>query len=277
MKASSFLSYRNGRWLWVGLICAAALIVSYVFYRRAIVPHGGTAMGLLYGIIGTLAIAILMVLGVRKRRYSSGIGTLQGWTSAHVYLGLLTLLIIPLHAGFSFGWDIHTLAFALLALVVFSGIAGVMLYRIVPARLTRFEAAMPAEKIDKEIQNVMADVRALAKHKSDRFVKIYLEEVDRMKRRRFEGWRLVLRSGQPDLLSRRVESMSRIVSSIPPHEYEDFQRLSQLLIKHSQLESSLMAQMTLRNAMEAWLYLHVPVSLAMVAAVFLHLIAVFYY
>ena len=38
-----------------------------------------------------------------------------------------------------------------------------------------------------------------------------------------------------------------------------------------------MLQMRLRNAMEAWLYVHVPLSFGMVVAVFLHLLAVFYY
>jgi hypothetical protein len=277
MKESSFLTYRNGRWLWVGLFSGLGLIVSYILYRQRIVPSGGTAVGLVYGVIGTVAIAALMALGIRKRRYGSGLGTLQGWTSVHVYLGLLSLLIIPLHAGFSFGFDIHTLAFVLLAMVVLSGIAGVMLYRTIPARLTRFESSLPAEKIDQEIRNVWADVRALAKNKSDRFVKIYLEEVQSIKRRRFQGWRILLRGEQPDLLGQRVASMSRIVSSIPPSEHEDFQRLSQLLLKQSQLESSLILQMTLRNAMEAWLYVHVPVTMAMAVAVVLHLIAVFYY
>jgi hypothetical protein len=38
-----------------------------------------------------------------------------------------------------------------------------------------------------------------------------------------------------------------------------------------------MSQMRLKNALEAWLYVHLPVSIAMVVAVVVHVVAAFYY
>ena len=65
-----------------------------------------------------------MLLGVRKRRYRSGTGSLQGWTSAHVYIGTSLLVIVTLHTAFEFGWNVHTAAYALMVLVIDSGFIG---------------------------------------------------------------------------------------------------------------------------------------------------------
>jgi predicted cation transporter len=50
-----------------------------------------------------------------------------------------------------------------------------------------------------------------------------------------------------------------------------------LLLKKTQLEVDLMHQMRLRNALQAWLYVHVPVSVAMLVAVGIHIFVVFWY
>lgn len=273
----TFLTYRGKRWLWISVVAAAGLIGSYLDYRRRMLPHGGTVMGLLYGVIGTAIILVLMALGLRKRRYASGVGTLQGWTSAHVYLGLLALLIIPLHAGFKFRLDFHTFAFVLLTIVVVSGVIGVVLYLSIPARLTRFEAGLQADKVDREINRLLADMRDLARDKSDAFVNVFREEVAKTVGQKLRGWRLLLSGPGADLITGRTEELALTVAQIPAQEHSEFQTLTKLILQKCQLESNLVSQMRLRNALEAWLYVHLPVSCAMMAAVLVHIVLVFYY
>lgn len=277
IMGETFLTYRGKRWLWVSIAAAAVLIGSYLDYRRRMLPHGGTLMGLFYGLLGTAIILVLMALGIRKRRYSSGVGSLQGWTSAHVYLGLLVLLIIPLHAGFKFRFDFHTLAFVLLVLVVVSGLVGVALYLSVPTRLTRFEAGLQADKVDHEINRLLADMRDLAKDKSDAFVRVYRDEVAKTVGEKPRGWRLLWFGPGADPVTRRTEELARTVPQIPAQEHGEFQTLTKLMLQKSQLEANLQSQMRLRNALEAWLYVHLPVSIAMLAAVVVHIVFVFYY
>jgi len=253
------------------------LVLHYVSYQSRTVAYGGSVEGLLYGVAGTGLIVILMYLGHRKRSYASGTGTLQGWVSAHVYLGLLTLLLIPMHAGFRFGWDVHTLAFVLLAVVVLSGVVGLFLYQSIPGRLTRYEAGQQADKIDPEIARLLSDMRALMKGKSDVLVQIYKAELAASQNRAPKGWSLLLKGLGGDLLSARSADLAKKVATIPSSDQATFQILSQLLLKKTQLEVNLLHQMRLRNALQAWLYVHVPVSIAMVFAVGVHLIAVFLY
>jgi hypothetical protein len=273
---TSLLTYASGRWFWISCVSAVGLLLHYSNYRSRTVAYGGSIEGLLYGVVGTALIGVLMYLGIRRRSYSSHAGTLQGWVSAHVYLGLLTLLVIPLHAGFRFGWDVHTLAFVLLVIVVLSGAAGVLLYQITPSRLTRLEARQQADKIDPELARLLADMRALVKDKSDVLVRIYKAELAASQRRAPSGWSLI-RGQTRDLLAERSADLAAKAAAVPLEEQAAFQVLSQLLLKKAQLELNLLQQMQLRNALKAWLYVHVPVSIAMVCAVGAHLIVVFVY
>jgi hypothetical protein len=273
----SFLTYGGRRWLRFGAVSAGLLVLSYLYYRRQMLPHGGTPMGLAYGVLGTVVILLLMVLGVRKRRYGSGLGTVQGWTSAHVYLGLLTMLLIPMHAGFKFRLDIHTTAFVLMTIVVLSGVVGVLLYRTVPSRLTQLEQTIQADKVDKELSRLVLEMRALVKDKSDQFARVCQAEINRLTGRRHRGWGLLWGQGRGDRLAAKGRELAEAVTRIPQAEHKEFQILSRLIMQTVQLEETLRAQMRLRNALQAWLYVHVPVSIALLAAVLIHVIAVFYY
>ena len=112
----SFLSHAGGRWLKLGLLLIAASIAAYAWHDPAAGPNGGTWLGYTLGTIGALLILWLALLGARKRSYRSNLGTVKGWTSAHVWLGLSLLIIATLHSGFQFGWNIHTFAWALMVL-----------------------------------------------------------------------------------------------------------------------------------------------------------------
>jgi len=278
MPADTLLTYAGKRYLWLGAGAAVALLVSYYVYARATIPSGSTLGGLIYGWLGFLAILVLMFLGIRKRWYASRLGTVQGWTSAHVYLGLLTLLIIPMHAGFRFGWDIHTFAYALLVLVVLSGVVGLLIYLTVPQKLTAYESGMLPDKAEAEINRVLGEMKQLVGEKSVVLQRVYEEEIRHSQEIRPQGWRLLFKGVDPAaILSAKALDLSMILPKIPKTEQESFSQLCSLILRKTELESLLAGEMRLKNALEAWLYVHVPISFAMVVAVAIHLLVVLYY
>ncbi|KPQ31354.1 MAG: Ferric reductase like transmembrane component, partial [Porphyrobacter sp. HL-46] len=132
----SFIKHKGFRWLWIALALSAVSILGYALIDQQPRPNGGSWYGYTLGTIGFGLIIWLSLLGVRKRRINPGAWSLKAWTSAHVYLGLSLVVVGTLHTGFQIGWNVHTLAYVLMLLVIATGIYGVIVYATLPASLS---------------------------------------------------------------------------------------------------------------------------------------------
>jgi hypothetical protein len=130
------LRYSKARFLWwaLGLIALSGLL--YSTQGGVQPPNGGTWQGYVLGTIGALLIVWLALLGIRKRSYSSTMGSVPGWTSAHVYLGAALLVIATLHSAGQLGWNVHSLAYVLMFIVIVSGFYGIYTYVNYPQAIT---------------------------------------------------------------------------------------------------------------------------------------------
>src|SRR5262245_1981463 len=95
----NFLAYRRYFWGKLTLATTLVLVLSYIYYSRRVSPNGATLVGLIYGVLSFLAILLLMYYGMRKRSYTAKHWPLRAWLSFHVYIGTMTLILVPLHAG----------------------------------------------------------------------------------------------------------------------------------------------------------------------------------
>ena len=66
-------------------------------------PRGGSWMGLFFAAFGTGIVVFECLLGLRKRFPASRLGRVKTWVRAHVWLGLLSFLLILMHSGFKWG------------------------------------------------------------------------------------------------------------------------------------------------------------------------------
>jgi len=277
----NFLAY--GRYVWGKLTLATTLVlvISYIIYSRRVSPNGATLVGLIYGIISFVAVLLLMYYGMRKRSYTAKHWSLRAWLSFHVYIGTMTLLLVPLHAGFKFGFDIHTLAYVLLVMVVVSGIVGAALYLLLPRRFEPFgeELTYPmGQSTDEELRKIIRQMRALAIDKSQEFADACQTEIEYGIPKRHVGWGLLWRkSATAALVATQIEAFQDYLQHIPEVEHEAFQNLARLATQKRDLEHRMVAQMRLQNLLEAWLYIHLPVSLVMFVVVIIHILVVFYY
>jgi hypothetical protein len=274
----NFLTYRNYLWLKIAVVTLVLLTASYVLYSVSMPPHGGTTVGLAYGIVGLIAIVLLMYYGIRKRSYYANNGSLQSWLSFHSYIGVVTLILIPMHAGFKFGFDVHTLAFVLLAIVVLSGIGGAVLYLAIPRRFEYFGAEVTYNSIDTELNKIIKQMRALCIEKSAIFARTCEAEIQHGKPTKHLGWRLIWRRPvTPPTAAGHMQSFQTQLGLLPEVEYGDFQRLAVLATQKRELEYRLASQMRFQNILQAWLYIHLPVSIAMTVAIVIHIVVVLYY
>src|SRR3954467_834683 len=157
----SFLRHKGFRWLKIALFLCLAAALAYGLIDVQPRPNGGSPIGYALGTIATLLILWLTMLGLRKRAMTRGRWSLKAWTSAHVYLGLSLTVLATLHTGFQFGWNIHTLAYVLMMLVIASGALGIWAYATLPQRLhgnrgetTRKQMIESLESLDRQMHDV---------------------------------------------------------------------------------------------------------------------------
>ena len=267
----------SARWrrraFWVFLL----LVATYVYYDlRTGFTHGGSQGGIVYGALGTLAILILLYFGVRKRSYRSTWGTLEGWLQCHLYLGLLAAVLILFHTGFRFHDKVALAAFGVLLIVVASGFWGAVVYTSAPRRLTEVEGDLAPADMAEQLDQLGRTMARLAAGRSAPFQKVCTGLLAELVPERLAGWKLLF-SGERRKKSDAAAPWAAELRHVPPAEQEELRQLLVLSRQRRELHQRLLAQQRYRNQLEVWLYLHLPLSLALVALVAAHLLAVFFF
>lgn len=269
-----FLRHRGFRWLKLALAVSLVALLGYIFADVGPRANGGTWYGYTLGTIGALLIVWLALLGVRKRAMTRGKWSLKAWTSAHVYLGLALVVIATLHSGFQFGWNIHTLAYALMVLVVASGIFGMVVYATLPATLSNNREQMTQTQMVEALRatdrQLLDAAQPLPQHAADR-VRIALAEdaFGGSLARRLSGRYPACATSQA-IADFNTEDPS--VAADPA-----VIRVEALLNRRKALLERMRRHLRLKGLLEVWLFVHVPATFALLAALTAHVVSVFYY
>lgn len=264
------------KWRRRALSVLVALIVSYAVYSLTEpFTHGGSPMGVVYGVLGTLAVLGLLYYGVRKRSYRSKMGTLEGWLQVHLYLGFLSAVLILFHTGFRFHDKVAVAAFVVLLIVVASGFWGALAYTSLPRRLTAIEGDLTSEEMSAQLNQLGRAVDRLAAGKSSAFRDVAKRLLGELRPQPFAGWRILGRAGGEERLDEKL--LKALVARVQASEQADLRQLLVLARQRRELNRRLVAQQRYKNYLDVWLYLHLPLSIALVALIAAHLIAVFYY
>ena len=127
---------------------------------------GGTPLGLIFGAISFAIFIFAALLSLRKKIPLWRIGTVQRWLRAHIWLTLLTIPLVILHSGFRLGGPMTTLLLLLYAIVMISGIYGLILQHQMPALM---KERLPAETVFEQIPHIRAQLAAAAAKMRDSF------------------------------------------------------------------------------------------------------------
>jgi hypothetical protein len=264
----SFLKHKGFRWLWIALALSGISIAGYLMIDQQPRPNGGSWYGYTLGTIGFGLIIWLSLLGVRKRRINPGVWSLKAWTSAHVYLGLALIVIGTLHTGFQIGWNVHTLAYVLMLLVIITGIYGVVVYATLPASLsanrnemTRAQMLDALTAIDRQLESA---AQPLGRAEADLVIAALAQDV-------FAGGPLARLTGSYPgcATTRALRGMGG--------SGEATTRVAALLEKRREQLDQIRGALRIRAMLEIWLFIHIPLTIALIAALTAHVISVFFY
>jgi hypothetical protein len=271
-----FLRHRNFLWLKVGLVLSLLALLGYALIDVQPRPNGGSAYGYTLGTIGVLLILWLTLLGLRKRAMTRGRWSLKAWTSAHVYLGLSLVVVATLHTGFQFGWNVHTLAFALMMLVVLSGIYGIAVYATLPKALgaSRSEMTRPqmidaVMKLDRQLQSAAQPLG----HEDTAIVQLSLGEDA------FGGGLYRRLSGRYPRCrtARALAEARRRLALATGEQAQALENVATLLERKAAALARIRGHLRIKARLEIWLYVHIPVTFALIAALAAHIVSVFFY
>jgi Ca2+/Na+ antiporter len=273
-----FLSHGRMRWAKISAALSALSVLAYALIDQNPRPNGGTALGYLLGTIGLLLIIWLSTIGLRKRIITTKPFSLKAWTSAHVYLGLSLIVIGTLHSGFQLGWNVHTLAWVLMMIVIVSGIYGVVVYARLPKQLSanRNEATQPQmlEAIRTLDRQLDTSAQPLARAEAD-FVRLSLEECE------VSGglWQRLTASHPKCGNARARDAIQGLVNEQMRRGRPD-PALTQILFLLERKDAALAQvrrHIRMKTQLEIWLYLHVPMTFALMVALTAHMLSVFIY
>ncbi len=289
----SMLDYAKRRYLKIAVALCVVSIIAYAWHDPLSPPNGGTWLGYTLGGIGAALILWLTALGVRKRSYSSSLGTLRGWTSAHIYLGLALIVVATLHTGFQFGWNLHTLCYALMLIVIVSGIFGMVVYLRYPQLMSSNRAGSKPDVLLEEINDLDQRALRVANEMPRRFGDVLRSNregtrVGGSTRAILGGLDLstlnlpatggalqqVSNPEQAALLDWLGDELARSTDGDLTKRIGDL--LSVVATRRNQLRR-LRRDAQIRGWLEIWLYVHVPVTLALIGTLIAHVVSVFLY
>jgi hypothetical protein len=273
-----FLTHGRMRWAKVAATLSLLSILVYAALDPQPRANGGTAYGYVLGTVGAVMIGWLSVIGLRKRIITQRPYSLKAWTSAHVYLGLSLIVIGTLHAGFQLGWNIHSLAYVLMMIVILSGIYGVVVYARLPAQLSanRNEATQPQmleaiRTLDRQLDTA---AQPLGKAEAD-LVRLSLEECEVA-----GGLWQRLTARHPNCGNARARDAVQTLVRGQMQTGKPNPALTQILFLLERKDAALAQarrHIRLKTSLEIWLYLHVPMTIALLVALVAHILSVFLY
>ena len=271
-----FLGHKGYRYLKIAISLSIFAIIVYALADVNSRPNGGTWLGYTLGTISALLIVWLMMLGMRKRAITAGNWSLKGWTSAHVYLGSSLLVLATLHTGFQFGLNVHTLAYGLMVFVILSGFVGIYYYATVPRKMSDNRAHRTQSDMLEAIRALNRELNEAAQPLDQKYlgdVKAAIRKT-KIKPGLFTSIHDVQKRCATTRASKRLR---KAIANADDEMRQPLEQVVSILERKSALLMRTRKHIRNKTLLQLWLYFHVPMSFALLAALMAHIVSVFFY
>jgi hypothetical protein len=155
------LDASHRKWIFGTIVLFLVMTAIYIPHARSAMhgPSGGSWIGLFYGVVGIGMMLFAGIIGLRRKVPTWRVGRATTWMKGHIWLGLLSYVIILYHAGFAWGGALTFVIMTLFTIVVLSGIYGWILQQIIPRMMLK---ELPLETVFEQIDPIVAQLRAEA-------------------------------------------------------------------------------------------------------------------
>lgn len=273
-----FLRHKGFRWAQIasGLCVVAVGVYFLAAAQLREPPSGGSWLGYLLGTVSAGLIVWLACLGIRKRAVSNGHYSLKAWVSAHVYLGLSLIILATLHTGFQFGWNVHTLAYGLMMLVIASGGFGIWAYSVLPHRLSANRGEITRKQMLETIASLDAQLQEAAQPLDRAGAAIIRHSIEDTEIG--GGFWQRLTGSYGNCANRQAMARARALPRPnTEREVEALAKVEGLMQQKADALALARRQMRITALLEAWLFVHIPATFALLAALIAHIVSVFAY
>lgn len=288
---------------WAKFSLAVLLLSTAIYVPYALIspsgPRPGSPIGLTYGILGFGMMLFAALLSVRKKFPVLRIGRAKTWMRAHLWLGFLSYPIILLHAAFGVGGALTTTLMVLFTIVLLSGIFGALLQHHIPARITR---TVPMETIFDQIDRVVGELCKEAEEimaqlvpalesvatkevVGDRTLPLVavahefavkdLQPIRTLYAEKVQPYLLRRGKTRQDLANEEVAAImfDQVRKMSPPVIFEYIDDLQNICTEKRQLDR----QARLQRWLQAWLFVHLPISWTLLVLATVHAVVALRY
>ncbi len=270
-------------WIIITAAIAAAAVLLHLFlgWNTPNGLSGGTRVGLWFGVAGSLLMLFVGSLSAHRRLAAvrwiprRWLGRRQDWLRAHLWLGLLSVVLVLVHSNYRVGGPLTLALWVVLAITTLSGIVGAALQHALPRALTTtVPDEAPYEQIPHLCRRMREDadeahacVTSLPPRAAKEFTAVYEQA------REFLGEKYLPRSPFADPLGAETRfGRVRTVPGIDP-ALDALARL-ELLCRERR---SLGEQERMHAWLHYWLLAHVPITLALLILGVAHAVLAVYW
>lgn len=185
------------------------------------------------------------------------------WMQIHIYVGYFAMFLCCLHAGFRLpSGGLETTVAVLFALVSLSGVVGLILSRVLPARLTVHGENLVFERIPgmrRELREEVEDlvVKSTESAESSTIADFYRKNLAGYFDRPMHCGSHLFGSAKPlHQLLEQIDSLGRYLD-------EDERKVMKQIADRVRAKDNLDFQWHVQGALKLWLFAHIPITFAL--------------
>ena len=267
----------QARWAFVAVTLVVGSAAWYAAEAVAAgrLPTGGSRVGLALGVVAALIIGFEMLLWPRKRflrTRTRRLGRTQTWLKAHIWLGLACGPLAVLHAGFRLGGSLAATLMLVLGVVLASGVWGLILQHLIPRLLKdRVPDEVPAAEAERIVAHHTAGfARRLEVARGGlgaepvAGAELVREAFEKVVRPYLAG---LTRPGELRVADRAGRYFADLHAALP----EAGRPLARELEEVCRLRRQFDAQLRLQWWLHSWVWVHLPLSVALVGLLVVHI------